>query len=450
MISMLARMGANVVGQWAHNSNPLHVAAYRGDFAGVQIAYQQNQGYINEINADTRTPLDDAYAQQERYPDYLPYTQIIGWLTAAGALTKDEIEAASWESNPLHQAAYWGNLQRLRLLLPVQQNNVNVRNRWQRTPLDDAFDPHPTASRDHYEHIIDLLRQHGAKTGHELENAPVPIEPTVLAPENISFQLPNEEHSDRGVFGIVFRGMWNNQIPVAIKQLSDRRNVDEILRNESRLLSSLNHPNIVRFYGVLTPRRIVMEYMSGGTLTTFLHNQNYPITWDLQKIMASDIANGLAYLHEQNPPIIHRDLKPDNIMLDGNNRLKLVDFGISVARNVTYTIAGALGYMAPEVFSRGYGTAVDIFSFGVVLAEMVTLETPLLHGTYAFQLSENNRVILYTRGDARRSPAVIRAIMRESLQNAPSRRPTARDIVTRLQQAGTAPPPPNDAPRLTL
>eukprot|EP00360_Condylostoma_magnum_P000735 CAMPEP_0168316894 /NCGR_PEP_ID=MMETSP0210-20121227/20521_1 /TAXON_ID=40633 /ORGANISM="Condylostoma magnum, Strain COL2" /LENGTH=157 /DNA_ID=CAMNT_0008307155 /DNA_START=353 /DNA_END=826 /DNA_ORIENTATION=+ len=94
---------------------------------------------------------------------------------------------------------------------------------------------------------------------------------------------------------------------------------------------------------------------------------------------AKEILSGLDYLHSQNPPVMHRDLKPDNIfVMSHSGGIRIGDFGLStVLRNsLNKTFLGTPEYMAPEIFDVNYGTAVDIYSFGMCLTEICTQKPP--------------------------------------------------------------------------
>lgn len=146
---------------------------------------------------------------------------------------------------------------------------------------------------------------------------------------------------------------------------------------EARLTGSLVHENIIGFYdyGEQDGRPfLVMEYFDGESLGTAIRGWR---TGDLRNklLIAMQIANGLAYVHSKG--IIHRDVKPDNIWIDSSGRVKLIDFGVAKSEEFSITGAGfTLGtpyYMAPEQVRGDKPTAlVDIYSFGVLLFELIT------------------------------------------------------------------------------
>jgi serine/threonine-protein kinase len=156
---------------------------------------------------------------------------------------------------------------------------------------------------------------------------------------------------------------------------------DRILK-EARIASSLDHPNIGSIYGIdETPNGgifIVMAFYDGQTLAERIDTQErIPMPEALD--IAAQIAKGLAEAHSHN--IVHRDIKPSNILLTGNRVVKIVDFGlahiIEVTATLTHGTAGTASYMSPEQ-SQGKvaDQRSDIWSLGVVMAEMSTGENP--------------------------------------------------------------------------
>lgn len=173
---------------------------------------------------------------------------------------------------------------------------------------------------------------------------------------------------------------------VAVKVLHEELVKDEKnqhrLNSEGFILSSFNHPNIVKAYEVGDSggrKFIAMEYLSCGTLADFLKD-HHPLTLRQIKGIALQICSALKEIHGRN--IIHRDLKTSNIMLDDKGKIRVMDFGLSKSALIrTQTSAGGvigtLGYTAPEqITNRTIDCRSDIFSFGVVLYEMLTNQSP--------------------------------------------------------------------------
>ena len=213
--------------------------------------------------------------------------------------------------------------------------------------------------------------------------------------EDSDLQFTNLDIGEKigeGAYGSVFKGTWESKT-VAIKQmrldLISEATLSEF-RKEIRVMTKLNSPFIIQFFGsVSKPPSIVMEFMSGGSLFQLLHNAKINIPWMLRQTMASEILQGLIYLHNQN--IVHRDLKSPNILLDENNHPKLADFGLAKIKNETGTLTadskakGTLAWMAPELFEYDEETGQaknkhsyesDMYSYGMVLWELAARKIP--------------------------------------------------------------------------
>ncbi|XP_074558059.1 G-type lectin S-receptor-like serine/threonine-protein kinase LECRK1 [Curcuma longa] len=199
-----------------------------------------------------------------------------------------------------------------------------------------------------------------------------------------------KEELGRGAFGVVYKGELPSSSgsakPVAVKRLDRLRKMidddgDKEFTNEVRSIGKTYHKNLVRLIGYCheeSQRLLVYEYMSRGSLQEFLFGGERP-PWEQRASIAIGIARGLMYLHEEcSAPIIHCDIKPQNVLLDDNLTARISDFGLAKLLRTDQTrtntgIRGTRGYVAPEWFkSMAITKKVDVYSFGVMLLEIVT------------------------------------------------------------------------------
>uniref|UniRef100_A0A7N0UDN1 non-specific serine/threonine protein kinase n=1 Tax=Kalanchoe fedtschenkoi TaxID=63787 RepID=A0A7N0UDN1_KALFE len=195
--------------------------------------------------------------------------------------------------------------------------------------------------------------------------------------------LKIEERIASGSCGDLYRGVYLGE-DVAIKILRSEL-LNEALEaefsQEVAILREVHHKNVVRFIGAYTKAPnfcIVTEYMSGGSLYDFLHKNHHDLRLHQLLRFAIDICKGMTYLHQNN--IIHRDLKTANLLLDANKVVKVADFGVARFQNqggVMTAETGTYRWMAPEVINhQPYNHKADIFSFAIVLWEIVTAKVP--------------------------------------------------------------------------
>jgi hypothetical protein len=292
-----------------------------------------------------------------------------------------------------------------------------------------------------------------------------------------------------GGFGQVWSAKWKGT-PVAVKVLTGAAQAETVPKAvieefiaEINMVSGMRHPNICLFMGAcLDPpnRAIVTELCENGSLWDALRNPllppyqpadgmtrsawplelydtlNRPPTtpkrtrqdtgnppmapagswpWILVKRVASGTARGMCYLHSGNPPVLHRDLKSANILLDESYTAKLADFGLSRLKAVRSGMTGNCGtvqWMAPEVLcNEDYAEPADVFSYGIILWEMLTRECPY-EGMTPIQcalsvLNENNRPKI-----PEWCPQSFRALIKNCVERNPKDRPTFNQILAAL------------------
>lgn len=194
-------------------------------------------------------------------------------------------------------------------------------------------------------------------------------------------------HAGAGGMGIVYRARdLKLERTVALKFLPSEVNASEKDKQrflkEARIASSLDHPNIGAIYGIETTADgrtfIVMAFYDGPSLADRIRLRgaiDAPEAIDI----AMQMSHGLAEAHSHN--IVHRDIKPSNVMFTAAGLVKIVDFGLAYVSVQSATLSrgavGTVGYMAPEqALNRAADQRADIWSLGVVLAEMLTRHNP--------------------------------------------------------------------------
>ncbi|KAM3242843.1 hypothetical protein ACQJBY_055062 [Aegilops geniculata] len=173
---------------------------------------------------------------------------------------------------------------------------------------------------------------------------------------------------------------WNQ---VSIDELMHCPDNLERLYAEVHLLKSLKHENVMKFYNYWVDDRkktinVITELFTSGSLRHY--RRKHPRV-DLKAIKnwARQILHGLDYLHSHQPPVIHRDLKCDNIFVNGNHgQVKIGDLGLATIMLTpkARSVIGTPEFMAPELYDENYDELVDIYSFGMCMLEMFTLEYP--------------------------------------------------------------------------
>ncbi|XP_076882618.1 G-type lectin S-receptor-like serine/threonine-protein kinase SD2-5 [Bidens hawaiensis] len=203
-----------------------------------------------------------------------------------------------------------------------------------------------------------------------------PYEELRIATENFSKKL------GEGGFGSVFEGALGDGTKIAVKCLEGLSHVKKSFLAEVESIGSIHHVNLVRLRGFCawkSQRLLVYDFMSNGSLDRWIYHgvREHILEWECRKNIILDIAKGLAYLHEEcRQKIVHLDIKPQNILLDINFNAKVSDFGLSklIDKNQTEvmtTIKGTPGYIAPEWWSSIITEKVDVYSFGIVLLEIL-------------------------------------------------------------------------------
>ncbi|KAL9992302.1 putative transferase, protein kinase RLK-Pelle-LRR-I-2 family [Helianthus debilis subsp. tardiflorus] len=190
----------------------------------------------------------------------------------------------------------------------------------------------------------------------------------------------------QGSFGPVYKAKMPAGEVIAVKALAaESKQGEKEFQTEVSLLGRLHHRNLVNLVGYCVDkgqRMLIYEYMSNGSLASFLHSEEkVALNWQERLQIALDISHGIEYLHDGAvPPVIHRDLKSANILLDHLMRAKVADFGLSkeeVYDGRNSGLKGTYGYIDPMYISTNKFTMKsDIYSFGVILFELITAIHP--------------------------------------------------------------------------
>lgn len=255
-----------------------------------------------------------------------------------------------------------------------------------------------------------------------------------MDPRDITFH----EKIASGAFGDLFRGSYCGQ-DVAIKILrglqDDSIQFQEFLQ-EVAIMRKVRHRNVVQFIGACTERPnlcIVFEYMRGGSVYDFVRRSGQLRITAVLRI-ASEVCRGMDYLHKRK--IVHRDLKAANLLLDEHGTVKIADFGVARVLDgagVMTAETGTYRWMAPEVIEhKPYSEKADVFSFGVVLWELLTGLVP-----YSDMTPLQAAVGVVQKGlrppIPQNCPPPLADIMRLSWQRDPVVRPSFEALKSKLE-----------------
>lgn len=271
-----------------------------------------------------------------------------------------------------------------------------------------------------------------------------------------------------GSIGSVYRATFEGGISIAVKKLETIgriRNQEEFELEIGRL-GSLRHPNLVPFLGYYwssSNKLVLSEFVPNGNLYDNLHGLNYPgtstgignseLNWPRRFQIAVGTARALAYLHHDcRPPILHLNIKSTNILLDENYEAKLSDYGLGkflpiLDNNGLTKFHNAVGYVAPELAqSYRLSDKCDVYSFGVILLELVTgrkpVESPSTNEVvvlreYARELFESGSASACfdsrLRGFAENELIQVMKLGLICTSEVPSRRPSMAEVVQFLE-----------------
>ncbi|KAK8870462.1 hypothetical protein M9Y10_008344 [Tritrichomonas musculus] len=227
----------------------------------------------------------------------------------------------------------------------------------------------------------------------------------------------------------------NQQLAIKEINIESKDSLNHTL-NEIENMKKLQHPNIVRYHNSYQEGNklyIVMEYIDGGDLASYIADRNTRfLTEDVILRIFIQIVLGLRYIHEHK--IVHRDLKPQNIFITRVGVVKIGDFGVSRSLDrsseLMKTLVGTPYYLSPEIWNHEpYNSKTDIWSLGCILYELCALKKP-------YKASNINQLIVAIFNGSyepltKRYTENLRELVSDMLQQDPSKRPSAQMILQR-------------------
>jgi len=251
-----------------------------------------------------------------------------------------------------------------------------------------------------------------------------------------------------GGFGSVHRGrIRGGGEEVAIKRLhfvdGQQISSDQLMEFHKEVvnLQALRHPRLINLIGVaLEPPVlcIVTELAPGGSLHSLLHVQHVHLSEARRRILAVQVAEGVAFLHGRRPPLVHRDLKSANVVLDADMNAKLCDFGLTESMEKTHlsrrdSEGGSPRYMAPEVFDARCKLTekLDVWALGCLVVEVITSRVPhedctTIQQVAAKLLVRQEKPFEDSWGDGVRPD--VRRLVAQCFQRDPSTRSTSQGL----------------------
>ena len=206
----------------------------------------------------------------------------------------------------------------------------------------------------------------------------------------------------------------------------------ELFEREARILKTLEHPNIPKYYDFFSEgqhKYLVMELVHGQNLEQFTYQRGTVEPEQAIKWMI-EVCGVLSYLHNLQPPLIHRDIKPANLMLRNlDNRLMLLDFGAVKEFGTTRdTRIGVEGYSAPEQYRGKPCPQSDLYGIGTTLIFLITGKTPMQS-----YISQENTFGLNLEGIAKLSPELGKILTKTCKPNPQDRYQSAQELAEALQ-----------------
>ncbi|XP_067303119.1 raf-1 proto-oncogene, serine/threonine kinase a isoform X2 [Pseudorasbora parva] len=250
-----------------------------------------------------------------------------------------------------------------------------------------------------------------------------------------------------GSFGTVYKGKWHGDVAVKILKVTNPTPEQfQAFRNEVAVLRKTRHVNILLFMGYMTKDNlaIVTQWCEGSSLYKHLHVQETNFQMFQLIDIARQTAQGMDYLHAKN--IIHRDMKSNNIFLHEGLTVKIGDFGLATVKarwsgsQQVEQPSGSILWMAPEVIrmqdNNPYSFQSDVYSYGIVLFELMTGELP-----YSLIANRDQIIFMVGRGYLspdlsklyKRCPKAMKRLVADCIQKAKDERPLFPQILSSIE-----------------
>lgn len=318
---------------------------------------------------------------------------------------------------------------------PTEYNTSKINSRKRgKSPINTYQDSKSSSSSS----SSSASRRQSPKPHKKLKDGLQAISNFIIKRESIKFQRWLQE----GAYGKVFLGTYNC-LPVAVKVFKKQRNskfhIHSFLK-EVRVISVLTHPNILLYIGVCLHKDnclMISEYLENGSLYDHIHHKKTHFEQAQIMQFIIEIMKAMAYVHSMG--FLHCDIKSSNILLDAQWNIKLADFGLSKQiigkfDNKKMRI-GTPNWMAPEVCrGESYTKAADVYSFGLVLWEILTHRIP--------HSGEHHNIIFNKVGYCNKLPVeippnadpLISSLIVKCLQFEKEKRPTFHEMLIPLEK----------------
>ncbi|CAA0836815.1 Probable inactive receptor kinase [Striga hermonthica] len=188
----------------------------------------------------------------------------------------------------------------------------------------------------------------------------------------------------KGTFGTAYKAVTVNGLAVVVKRLRDVSMGEKEFKEKMEEIGRINHENLVplrAYHYTWDEKLLVYDYLPMGSLSALLHgnkgSRRTPLNWETRATIALGAARGIAHIHSCGPTVSHGDIKSSNVLLTKSYEARVSDFGLAQLSGPAAFPNRLTGYRAPEVTDpRKVGQRADVYSFGVLLLELLTGKAP--------------------------------------------------------------------------